>query len=110
VLKLMTARGGGSDEYLKSGAAEALSMAVLPGYQKLVPEGGKSRIAVRLIEEMGADMRQRGVKDIAFYVDPKNSAANLLYSAMGCKFEKIVHAGIVRHRFVYSLAPRIAAK
>jgi ribosomal protein S18 acetylase RimI-like enzyme len=110
VLKLMTARGeGGSDEYLKSGAAEALSMAVLPGFQKLIPEGGKSRVAVRLLEEMGADLRERGVKDIAFYVDPKNSAANLLYSAMGCKFEKIVHAGIVRHRFIYSVAPRIGA-
>ncbi|MEW5915611.1 MAG: hypothetical protein AB1762_04365, partial [Gemmatimonadota bacterium] len=62
VLKLMTARGeSGNDEYLKSGAAEALSMAVFAGFQKLVPEGGKSRVAVRLIEEMAADLGKRGV-------------------------------------------------
>ncbi|HEV8364739.1 MAG TPA: hypothetical protein VGQ52_14590 [Gemmatimonadaceae bacterium] len=110
VMKLMTARSDqGEDHVLKAGAAEALSMAVLPDFQNVVPEGGKSRIAVRLIEVMAADMRERKVHEIAFYVDPANRAANLLYYAMGCKFEKIQTAGIVRHRFIYPVAPRLGA-
>lgn len=108
VLKLMGARSEhGDDKVLQAGAAEALSMAVLPDFQNVVPEGGKSRIAVRLIELMAADLRGRKVSEIAFYVDPANRAANLLYSAMGCRFEKILHAGNTRHRFVYPVAPRL---
>lgn len=108
VLRLMSVRSGSSDDHvLKGGAAEALSMAVLPEFQHAVPEGGKSRVAVRLIELMAADMRERKVSDIAFYVDPANRAANLLYSAMGCRFEKIQTAGNVRHRFIYPVAPRL---
>lgn len=108
VLRLMSVRSKNSeDRVLKAGAAEALSMAVLPEFQNSVPEGGKSRVAVRLIELMAADMRERKVSDIAFYVDPANRAANLLYSAMGCKFEKIESAGNVRHRFIYPVAPRL---
>lgn len=110
VLRLMSVRSSNSDDrVLQAGAAEALSMAVLPGFQNSVPEGGKSRIAVRLIELMAADMRERKVSDIAFYVDPANRAANLLYSAMGCKFEKIQTAGNVRHRFIYPVTPRLEA-
>ncbi|MGQ0640536.1 MAG: hypothetical protein ACT4P6_07160 [Gemmatimonadaceae bacterium] len=97
------------DKALLDGAAEALSMAVLPDFQNVVPEGGKSRIAVRLIESMAADLRARKVRDIAFYVDPANRAANLLYSAMGCKFEKVMHGGVARHRFLYPVAPRLDA-
>jgi ribosomal protein S18 acetylase RimI-like enzyme len=108
VLRLMAERSPGTeDQVLKAGAAEALSMAVLPEFQNVVPTGGKSRIAVRLIEMMAEDLRQRGVREIAFYVDPANKGANLLYSAMGCKFEKIVHAGIPRHRFIYQVAPKL---
>lgn len=110
VLRLMAERSPGTeDAALRSGAAEALSMAVLPEFQNVVPAGGKSRIAVRLIEMMAEDLRQRGVRDIAFYVDPANKGANLLYSAMGCKFEKIVHAGIPRHRFIYPVAPKLGS-
>lgn len=95
------------DRALLDGAAEALSMAVLPEFQNIVPEGGKSRVAVRLIESMAADLRARKVRDIAFYVDPANRAANLLYSAMGCKFQKVMHGGVPRHRFIYPVAPRL---
>lgn len=110
VLRLMSVRSTSSDDrVLQGGAAEALSMAVLPEFQNSVPEGGKTRIAVRLIELMAADMRERNVSDIAFYVDPANRAANLLYSAMGCKFEKIQTAGTVRHRFIYPVSPRLEA-
>lgn len=110
VLRLMGARSGHTDDQvLRGGAAEALSMAVLPEFQNVVPEGGKSRVAVRLIERMAADLRDRKVSKIAFYVDPANRAANLLYSAMGCSFEKILHAGLIRHRFVYPVAPRLGA-
>ena len=97
------------DSALLDGAAEALSMAVLPEFQNVVPEGGKSRVAVRLIESMAADLRERKVRDIAFYVDPANRAANLLYSAMGCKFQKVTHGGVPRHRFIYPVAPRLDA-
>jgi ribosomal protein S18 acetylase RimI-like enzyme len=97
------------DKALLEGASEALSMAVLPEFQNVVPEGGKSRVAVRLIETMAADLRERKVRDIAFYVDPANRAANLLYSAMGCKFEKVMHGGVPRHRFLYPVAPRLDA-
>ncbi|MGH7712051.1 MAG: hypothetical protein ACREOG_12245, partial [Gemmatimonadaceae bacterium] len=97
------------DRALLDGASEALSMAVLPEFQNTVPEGGKSRVAVRLIESMAADLRERKVRDIAFYVDPANRAANLLYSAMGCKFEKVMHGGVPRHRFIYPVAPRLDA-
>jgi ribosomal protein S18 acetylase RimI-like enzyme len=97
------------DSALLEGAAEALSMAVLPEFQNVVPEGGKSRVAVRLIESMAADLRERKVHAIAFYVDPANRAANLLYSAMGCKFDKVMHGGVPRHRFIYPVAPRLDA-
>ena len=76
VVRIMSAHSGDSDHVLQGGAAEALSMAVLPGFQNVVPEGGKSRIAVRMIELMAEDMRARQcVTRIS--VDPANRAAKL---------------------------------
>ncbi|MGQ0537404.1 MAG: hypothetical protein ACT4R6_00535 [Gemmatimonadaceae bacterium] len=110
VMRLMRERReDGDDEVLRRGAGEALSMAVLPEYRGAVPAGGTARLPTRLIELMAADLRERQVSEIAFYVDPSNLAANLLYSSLGCRFDKITHAGLTRHRFVYPVAPRLEA-
>lgn len=111
VLKVVRLMGEHSsrteDHVLRDGAAEALSMTVVPEFQGVVPAGGKSRIAARLIEEMASDLQRRHVTQIAFYANPSNRAANLLYSAMGCKFAKVVHAGMPCHRFTYPVAARL---
>jgi hypothetical protein len=82
---------------------EALSMAVVPECEKLIPAGGVTRVSRRLFDMMAADLRQRGVESILFRVQPGNRAANLFYSGLGCRLEKVVHAGVVIHRYTYSL-------
>ena len=76
-------------------------MAVIPEYQSHVPPGGRKRIAVRLFESAVDYCKAQGLERVYLWVQPSNLAANLFYSAMGCPFEKIVHAGIPVHLYTY---------
>jgi predicted GNAT family acetyltransferase len=105
VLRLMRTRASGAADNALTHSAEALSMAVTPSDQDLVPSGGTSRVAVRLFQEMTADLAQRQADRVVLHVDPKNKAANMFYSALGCKFRSITHAGLTRHLFEYELRP-----
>lgn len=75
------------------GAIEAISLVTPPRFQKHIPEGGKSRLTVRLIETMAAQARKLGAERVLYAVSPKNTASNLLFNAMGCEFEKTTYAG-----------------
>jgi hypothetical protein len=90
-------------------SAEALSLAVSEADQKLIPVGGTTRVAVRLFHEMASDLRERGAHRIVLHVDPKNRAANMFYSALGCRFQSTTHAGLTRHLFAYELQRESAA-
>jgi hypothetical protein len=75
------------------GAIEAISLITPPKFQKHVPEGGKSRLTVRLVETMATQARAEGVDRVMYAVSPKNAASNLLFNAMGCEFKKTTYAG-----------------
>ena len=101
VLRLMRGRGKDAQKKSSAGVGEALSMAVIPEYQSHVPPGGRKRIAVRLFESAVDYCKAQGLERVYLWVQPSNLAANLFYSAMGCPFEKIVHAGIPVHLYTY---------
>ena len=103
VARLMRDRSATPDNGALRNAAEALSLAVSERHQELVPEGGSTRVAVRLFHEMASDLRKRGGQRVVLHVDPKNRAANLFYSALGCRFYSTTHAGLTRYLFEYQL-------
>lgn len=103
-LKFMRERG--SAPQAEPGLGEVISLVSRPEFQKFVPEGGKSRLTVRLFEEMLAYFRGIGHERVHLLVLPHNRASNILCSIMGCQFEKITVAGIVTHRYTYFLNGR----
>lgn len=108
-LKIVRERSNGSKTKDSRGTAEAISMVVLPQYQKHVPPGGKSRLTVRLFEELGARLRASGMKRVTFLVKPENRASNIFFSAIGCQFEKVTEFGLQVHKYTYSLEQQTAA-
>ena len=103
-LRVMRSRGHESQEMDTSGLGEALSLAVLPDFQNYLPPGGRSRLAFRLFETALERMRAQGVNRVYLWVQPANRAANLMYSTMGCPFEKITRMGMVIHRYTYHVS------
>jgi hypothetical protein len=101
-LKFVRERGGQARNP-EPGLGEVISLVAHPDFQKYVPEGGKSRLTVRLFEEMLAYFRGIGHDRVHLLVLPHNRASNILCSIMGCQFEKITTAGIVTHRYTYFL-------
>ena len=101
VLRLMRVRAKDSRKESSAGCGEALSMAVIPEYQKHIPPDGRKRVAVRLFESAVEYCKAKGLERIHLWVQPSNLAANLFYSAMGCPFEKIVFAGVAVHLYTY---------
>lgn len=101
-LKMVRERGGQSRQP-EPGLGEVISLVTLPEFQKYVPEGGKSRLTVRLFEEMLAYFRGLRYERVHLLVLPHNRASNILCSIMGCQFEKITAAGMVTHRYTYFL-------
>jgi ribosomal protein S18 acetylase RimI-like enzyme len=102
VWRIMSQRNRESREELPR-VGEALSLAVVPEYQAYVPEGGNSRVALRLFESMTQYFRKEEIDRIRIMVQPSNRAANIFYSAMGCRFDKMVEAGVAVHRFTFYL-------
>ncbi|HEX5069206.1 MAG TPA: hypothetical protein VFV78_03235 [Vicinamibacterales bacterium] len=94
----------------EAGLGEVISLVAVPEYQKIVPEGGKSRLTVRLFEEMIARFRAMRYQRVHLLVLPRNRASNILCSVMGCQFEKISVAGVPTHRYTFVLdAPASSA-
>ena len=108
-LKIVSERSTGSKKSAP-GTAEAISIVVLPQYQKHVPPGAKSRLTVRLFEEMGARLRARGMKRVTFLVKPENRASNIFFSAIGCQFEKVTEFGLQVHKYTYNLEQLTVAR
>lgn len=104
-LRVVRERGSQASEP-EPGLGEVISLVTLPEFQKHVPEGGKSRLTVRLFEEMLAHFRGIGYERVHLLVLPHNRASNILCSIMGCQFEKITVAGVVVHRYTYFLNGR----
>ncbi len=101
-LKFVRERGDQARQ-AEPGLGEVISLVSVPEFQKHVPEGGKSRLTVRLFEEMLAYFRGIGHDRVHLLVLPHNRASNILCSIMGCQFEKITTAGMVTHRYTYFL-------
>lgn len=101
-LRMMRERGSEARQ-AQTGLGEVISLVSVPEFQKHVPEGGKSRLTVRLFEEMLAYFRSLAYDRIHLMVLPHNRASNILCSSMGCQFEKATVAGIVTHRYTYFL-------
>jgi len=92
------------------GTAEAISLVVLPAYQKHIPPGGKSRLTVRLFEELGVRLRASGAERVTFLVKPENRASNIFLSAIGCRFEKVIEFGVPTHKYTYELNRQAAER
>lgn len=105
-LKMMRERSTEAREAPAPGLGEVISLVTLPEFQKHIPEGGKSRLTVRLFEEMLAFFRGIGFDRVHLLVLPHNRASNILCSIMGCQFEKITFAGVATHRYTYFLNGR----
>jgi hypothetical protein len=107
-LGMVRERSGESEPY-DPRLGEVISLATRPGSQKHVPEGGTTRVAVRLFQEVIAAFRHLQYERIHLLVQPENRASNILCAAMGCRFEKITVGGKPTHRFTFVLTPADSA-
>lgn len=104
VARMMRDRRGEADTgAVPEGAVEVLTLAVEPAAQSRVPEGGTSRVTVRLFEHMVERLRQDGIGHLYFMVQPRNLASNLFCSSLGCRLEKVRQAGHDVHRYHYTI-------
>jgi hypothetical protein len=95
-------RGGNRAElFSEPGMIEALSLVVPPEHQKLIPPGGKSRLPVRFISWMGERAVEEGANQVLYAVEPRNKASNILFSSLGCEFNKVQYAGQTVHMFTH---------
>lgn len=89
---------------------EVLSLIALGPYQNKVPRGGKSRLTVRLFEEMAEYFRKDGIRKVHLMVKPENRASNIFCNVMGCTFEKITVDGESVHRYTYTIPDGVETK
>jgi hypothetical protein len=109
-VKIVRERSSGWRTKPQAGTAETISIVVLPQYQKHVPPGGKSRLTVRLFEELGAKLRSSGMERVTFLVKPENRASNIFLSAIGCQFEKVTEFGVQAHKYTFDLGQQGATR
>lgn len=105
VVRMMWDRRHDAASGAVDGRGEVLSMATRPAYQSHVPEGGRSRLTVRLFEDMMDYYREAGVTRFHFLVAPDNRASNLFCSVMGGRLEVIRQAGLAVHRYLLDVPP-----
>jgi ribosomal protein S18 acetylase RimI-like enzyme len=96
-------RRGDSSRLFGDGLAEALSLVVPPEYQRLVPPGRKSRLTVRLVEELAEHLAKDGVTRVLYPVEPRNTSSCLLFSSLGCEMEKSEYAGKTVYLYTHRL-------
>lgn len=82
---------------------EVLSLVAHPDFQKKKPEGGESRMTVRLFEEAAAHYAAAGFRKVRLNVKPENRASNIFCSVMGCTLAKITVDGVPFHQFTYEM-------
>jgi len=104
VMRIMHARRSGSRGPAVHRTAEALAMAVLPAFQRHVPQGGRSRVTIQLFETMVEHCQSEGIERILFLVQPSNRASNILFSSIGCVLERVSFAGETLHRYTYEVS------
>ena len=110
VARMMRDRGREAREAPNPATGEVLSLVAAHEYRNHVPQGGKSRVPVRLFEEMVSFFRAEGFSRVHLLVKPENKASNIFCSVMGCKFEKIAQAGMPIHRYTYEINPAVAGR
>ena len=103
VLRLMRERSqeAGQDSGQVSG--EVLSLVVAESHRAQVPAGGKSRLTVRLFEDVVEYFRSAGQDKFYLLVQPSNRASNIFCASMGCAFEKVMNMGMPVHRYTYQI-------
>ena len=87
-------------------AIEAISLVVPPKFQTFVPEGGKARTTVRLVQELAAHARQQGTERVLYVVQPRNKASSIFFAVMGCELNKRTYAGEEVYVYTHHLVER----
>ncbi|MBK6486948.1 MAG: hypothetical protein IPF98_08770 [Gemmatimonadetes bacterium] len=87
-------------------AIEAISLVVPPEFQKHVPEGGKARTTVRLVQDLAAHARTQGTERVLYVVQPRNKASSIFFAVMGCELNKRTYAGEEVYVYTHHLVER----
>jgi len=92
-VRIVSRRSGDAGKEHDPKAIEAISLVVPPEFQKHVPEGGKARTTVRLVQDLAAHARAQGTEKVLYVVQPRNKASSIFFSVMGCEMQKRTYAG-----------------
>lgn len=105
-VKIVTRRSGDAGSAHDPKAIEAISLVVPPEYQKHVPEGGKARTTVRLVQDLAEHARQQGTERVLYVVQPRNKASSIFFAVMGCELNKRTYAGEEVYVYTHHLVER----
>ncbi|MCC6772800.1 MAG: hypothetical protein IT360_16545 [Gemmatimonadaceae bacterium] len=92
-MRIVGKRSGDAGKAHDPHAIEAISLVVPPEFQKHVPEGGKARTTVRLVQDLAAHARAQGTERVLYVVQPRNKASSIFFAVMGCELNKRSYAG-----------------
>jgi hypothetical protein len=103
VFRLMRERSQEASSSAEQVRGEVLSLVVAESHRAQVPAGGRSRLTVRLFEEVVEFYRGAGLDKFYLLVQPSNRASNIFCASMGCRFEKVMNMGMPVHRYTYQM-------
>jgi hypothetical protein len=105
-IRIVSKRSGDAGSEHDPKAIEAISLVVPPEYQKYVPEGGKARTTVRLVQDLAAHARKQGTERVLYVVQPRNKASSIFFAVMGCELNKRTYAGEEVYVYTHHLVER----
>lgn len=105
-VKIVSKRSGDAGSEHDPKAIEAISLVVPPEYQKHVPEGGKARTTVRLVQDLAEHARRQGTERVLYVVQPRNKASSIFFAVMGCELNKRTYAGEEVYVYTHHLVDR----
>lgn len=105
-IRIVAKRSGDAGSEHDPKAIEAISLVVPPEYQKHVPEGGKARTTVRLVQDLAAHARRQGTERVLYVVQPRNKASSIFFAVMGCELNKRTYAGEEVYVYTHHLVER----
>jgi len=105
-MRIVSKRSGDAGKEHDPKAIEAISLVVPPEYQKHVPEGGKARTTVRLVQDLAAHARKQGTERVLYVVQPRNKASSIFFAVMGCELNKRTYAGEEVYVYTHHLVER----
>lgn len=105
-MRIVSKRSGDAGKEHDPKAIEAISLVVPPAYQKHVPEGGKARTTVRLVQDLAAHARKQGTERVLYVVQPRNKASSIFFAVMGCELNKRSYAGEEVYVYTHHLVER----